>query len=51
MGLMNDDILLLTVNSTLDIKYLSILDISDEGSFLLEELPPSAVCGCASNIC
>jgi hypothetical protein len=51
MSWMNNDVLLLSINSTLDIKYLSILDISDEGSFLLEELPPSAVCGCASNIC
>jgi hypothetical protein len=37
----NNDVLLLTVNTTLDIKYLSILDVSDESAFLLEELPPS----------
>jgi hypothetical protein len=41
MGWMNNDVLLLSVNSTLDVKYLSILDVSDESAFLLEELPPS----------
>jgi hypothetical protein len=37
----NDHILLLSINTTLDIKYLSVLDVSDESAFLLEELPPS----------
>jgi hypothetical protein len=41
MGWMNNDVLLLSVNSTLDVKYLSILDVSDESAFLFEELPPS----------
>ena len=41
MGLMNNDVLLFSVNSTLDIKYLSVLDVSDECTFFLEELPPS----------
>jgi len=38
---MNNNVLLLSINSTLDIKYLGILDVSNESAFKLEELPPS----------
>jgi hypothetical protein len=41
MSWMNNNILLLSVNPTLDIEYLGILDVSDESTLLLEELPPS----------
>jgi hypothetical protein len=40
---------LLSIDSTLDIKYLT-LDISDESTFYLEHLPPIAVCSISSNI-
>jgi len=36
MGWMNNDVLLLTVNSTLDVEYLGVLDVSDESAFFLE---------------
>jgi hypothetical protein len=41
MGCVDNDVLLLSVNSTLYIENFSVLDVSDESAFFLEELPPS----------
>jgi len=41
MCLVNNDVLLFSVNSTSNIKYLGILDVPNESTFKLEELPPS----------
>jgi hypothetical protein len=41
MFIMDNDILLLSINSSSNIKYLVVLNVFDESSLILEELPPS----------